>query len=198
MAKKDEYSAGGQLNLFPTNPAIGNMSLTSIKLKGGVVEMDMLATTEATSLDQLTPQVQAKAHIAHAVRLMGGKVWGLEVLLSEACGEHWAEVQAREADSQIGYARTDGAPRYDVRFEGVQDQRDAGEIGEVAAEAAGAGGEQPDPETDETLDGSGVDGGEQPAADSGGSTADNVVDYAEIRKATKRATAGLSGVDGTH
>lgn len=103
MAKQAQELS--QLNLFPYDPAVKNLGITDVKLKGGVLEIDMSGATEATDLAMIQPKEWAKACAEWLVRLTGGDINKAERILIDAHGEFCAEEAAREADATIGYAR---------------------------------------------------------------------------------------------
>lgn len=90
-----------QLGIFPVNPAINHLLVTKMGLKGGLLDLDVTGTTQATSLDQLTPAVLARAFIAHSVRLLGGHAFDIDGIVSEEVGAYWAEINVAEI-AEIG------------------------------------------------------------------------------------------------
>jgi hypothetical protein len=105
-----------QLNLFPFDPAIKNLGVVDVTLKGGALEVKMLGATEACDLSMLNPEQWAKAAAAWLVRLTSDKEGLADAYLEAAKSQFFEELEARAADEEIGYAKN----RKVVNFGGVK------------------------------------------------------------------------------
>lgn len=125
MAKRNEAVMDEQMTLWPINPAVRGLGASTMKLKGGLLELDMVGATEATSLEQITPAVMAEAYIEAACQLVGGDWYRLRGMLDR---RHSAYSDALNASA---------GPDDVERVLNVQELPEcAMEIGEAAAEAA--------------------------------------------------------------
>jgi hypothetical protein len=105
-----------QMNLFPFDPAIKNLGVVDVKLKGGALDVTMLAATEATDLSMIQPEQWAKAAAAWLVRLTSDKEGLADAYLEAAKSQFFEELEARAADEDLGYAKN----RKVVNFGGVK------------------------------------------------------------------------------
>ena len=106
--KKQDHELS-QLNLFPYDPEIKNLGVIDVSLKGGALDIKMMAATQATDLSMIKPEQWAKAVAGWLVRLTNGQIGLSDAYLSAAQSEFAQEAAAREADELIGYARQHGA-----------------------------------------------------------------------------------------
>jgi hypothetical protein len=103
MAKQNELV---QMNLFPFNPAIKNLGIVDVKLKGGLLEIEMAAATEAMDLAMIQPEQWVKAVAEWLVRLTDGDFDVASRMLGFAHSQFCQERCAREAIIEEGYARS--------------------------------------------------------------------------------------------
>jgi hypothetical protein len=106
--KKQDHELS-QMNLFPYDPEIKNLGVVDVKLKGGALDITMMAATQATDLSMIKPEQWAKAAAGWLVRLTNGNDGMADAYLNAAQSEFAQEAAAREADELIGYARQRGA-----------------------------------------------------------------------------------------
>ena len=107
MKKQDHEPS--QMNLFPYDPEIKNLGVIDVSLKGGALDIKMMAATQATDLSMIKPEQWAKAAAGWLVRLTNGQIGLSDSYLSAAQSEFAQEAAARESDELIGYARQRGA-----------------------------------------------------------------------------------------